>query len=258
MYTLLTDQEIAEVTKVTCEHVAGRVVVVAADNMWPTGKEVEFALYAKEVGADILMVLPPNWGNSCTPETFATHYSLVAEQIPVMMVTNIFISLSFDFVFKLLEIVKNEIDGVIAIKDDYGGAFGKRLANLSQGKWSMTISGAISKDVYQFPKESFLDVMAYGYDGYISNYLMFKPDIAHEYWKTVKTGDLSRAREIISTYEISLGDFMKTFKGGADAVVRGQLELFGVIERWRRPPYYNLTDDDMERIAHFFKGLSLL
>lgn len=60
LYTLLIDQEITEVIKVTCQHVAGRAIVVAADNIWPIDKEIEFARYVKGVGADILMLLPPN------------------------------------------------------------------------------------------------------------------------------------------------------------------------------------------------------
>ena len=69
LYSLLTDQEIGEITRVVAEHNAGRAMIVAADNIWWTGKEIEFARYAREVGADMLMVLPPDWGGSCTPET---------------------------------------------------------------------------------------------------------------------------------------------------------------------------------------------
>src|SRR3989304_492218 len=41
-YFALTDDEVAEVTKVVTEHTAGRAMVIAADRMWWTGKTIEF------------------------------------------------------------------------------------------------------------------------------------------------------------------------------------------------------------------------
>src|SRR6185312_14300727 len=74
LYSLLTDQEVAEVTKVTVEHTANRAMVVAADRIWWTGKTAEFARYCREIGADMLMVLPPEWFGSCTIDTLVAHY----------------------------------------------------------------------------------------------------------------------------------------------------------------------------------------
>lgn len=82
LYSLLTDDEIAQVTKAAVEHVNGRAMVVAADNIWWTGKEVEFAKYCVEVGADVLMVLPPDWAGSVTVESLVQHYAAVARPDP--------------------------------------------------------------------------------------------------------------------------------------------------------------------------------
>ncbi len=35
----------------------------------------------------------------------------------------------------------------------------------------------------------------------------------------------------------------------------GAQEVFGIAERWRRPPYLSLTDPEMERLRAFFAGL---
>lgn len=43
LFSLLSDEEIADVTRVTVEHTAGRAMVVAADKYYWTGKAVEFA-----------------------------------------------------------------------------------------------------------------------------------------------------------------------------------------------------------------------
>ncbi len=129
LYSLLTDEEVASITKVVARHVAGRAMVIAADRQWWTGKEVEFAKYAKSVGADLLMVLPPNWVASCTVETFVEHYAAVAEHIPVMVVTNVFAPAP-DLGLETLKILRDEVEGVVAIKDDICGAFARRMGLL--------------------------------------------------------------------------------------------------------------------------------
>ena len=36
------------------------------------------------------------------------------------------------------------------------------------------------------------------------------------------------------------------------------MELFGVCQRWQRKPYHSLNDEEMEKLADFFRCLSLL
>jgi len=60
LFSLLTDQEVADLTKATVEHTAGRAMVVAADKYYWTGKAVEFGQYARGLGADLVMVSPPD------------------------------------------------------------------------------------------------------------------------------------------------------------------------------------------------------
>src|SRR5688500_14752521 len=63
-YFILSDREMAEVTKVAAEHTAGRAMLVAADRYYGTSHAVEFAQYVRALGADVLMVMPPDWGQS--------------------------------------------------------------------------------------------------------------------------------------------------------------------------------------------------
>lgn len=268
LFTLLTDKEILEITKVTCQHVAQRAIIVASDKQWWTGKDVEFAKAAREVGADMLMVSPPDWGGSCTPETFRAHYAAIAEHIPVMLVTNVFQSRSLDFTKKTMQLIRDSVENVIAVKDDIGATLGKALARISDGKWALTISGSVAYNKYLFPKESFLEVYPFGYDGYISFYLSFKPEIAWSFWNSITSNDLRRAADITVRYEMTVTDFMESFMGGsgssgatqigADALAHGTLELYGIAERWRRPPYYNLNDEEMDRLKCFYQELKLL
>lgn len=249
LFSILTDDEIAEVTKVVAEQTAGRAMVVAADRAWGTGKEVEFAKYAVGVGADMLMPMPPDWAASCTTDTLVEHYAAVAAHIPVMIVTNVFIQRGSAFGVETLNKVRDHVPGVLAVKDDFCGSFGRKLGLIARGHWA-TLSGG--------QKQNHLDMHPYGCTGYLSTYMRFEQSIARKYWKAIQANDLSAARDIIAKYDMPLFDFLGKLTGGFDAGIHGSLELFGIAKRWRRKPYYSLNDAEMEKLAAFFQELKLL
>ena len=111
LYTLLTDEEIAEVTRVVCEQTAGRAMVVAAERNWGTPKLVEFARYAKQTGAGVLMVMPPDWAGSCTTSTLVDHYAAAAAELPVMIITATFVPRGEAFGLETLKRVRDEVPG---------------------------------------------------------------------------------------------------------------------------------------------------
>ncbi len=248
LYSILTDEEVAQVTKAVCDYTAGRAMVVAADRIWWTGKTVEFAKYCREVGADMLMVLPPDWGGSCTVETFVAHYKAVAECIPVMVVTNLYAKRQADGL-KVFEILRDKVDGVMAVKDDVGGEFVRKMCMLVHDKWAVFAGGQ---------KQLHMEMYPYGCDGYLSTFVSFKPEVAWKYWKAIEAKDLTAARNVIRDIDNPYFEFVVGLPGNFDAAIHGTLELFGIAKRWRRPPYYSLNDAEMERLKDFFKKLKLL
>ena len=78
LLSLLTDDEIAEITKVAVDHAGGRAMVVAADGTWWTSKAIEFADYCREAGVDVLMVRPP----VSPPEPRATPWTPLSSTTP--------------------------------------------------------------------------------------------------------------------------------------------------------------------------------
>jgi dihydrodipicolinate synthase/N-acetylneuraminate lyase len=249
LMSILTDDEIAEVTKVLVQHTARRAMVIAADRQWATPKEVQFARYAREVGADALLVLPPDWAGSCTIETMVEHYAAVAKEIPMMVVTAAFPSRGARFGLEVLKRLIDRTDRMVGIKDDYCGLFAKKMALQVHNRVAIYSGGQ---------KQYHYELVPYGCDGYMSTFLAFKPEVAHRYWKAVQSRDEAAAIHIIKTYDIPFYDFISGLPGGFDAGIHGCFELFGVGKRWRRPPYYSLNDQEMEKLAGFFRGLSLL
>jgi len=249
LYTLLTDQEVAELTKAVVDHTAGRAVVVAANRTWPTGKTVEFAKYVSEIGADLLLVKAPDWAQSCTADTLVEHYAAAAEHLPVMIVTNVFenrpVSSSIDVIRRL----RDEVPGVWAVKDDVQGDFRRRLGLLVHDCWATVAAGT---------KRSFLEARLHGLKCHMSFFISCCPEVTHDFWRAIHARDDAEIQRIIADIELPFYDFITELAGGFDAGVHGVLELKGLAKRYRRRPYYSLNDAEMEKLAHLLKAIGLL
>ena len=249
LYSILTDQEIAEITKIVAKQSAGRAMVVAAERNWGTATVVEFSKYAKEVKADVLMITPPDWAGSCTPETLVRHYAAASKHIPVMLITATFMPRGEAFGLETIKKVRDEVPGVVAIKDDWCGAFGRKMSLLVYDDWAVFSGGQ---------KQNHLDLHSYGCDGYLSTFITFKPQISHTYWTAIQEENFKKAKEIIQTYDLPLFEFIGPREGGFDAWFHGIYEIYGLAQRWRRPPYYSLSDTDMEKLKDFLTKSNLL
>lgn len=248
-YIVMSDEEIAEVSKTVVDHTAGRAMVVTADRYFHTRQAVDFAKYAAEIGSDVHMVLPPDWAASCTSETLCDHYAAIAEHTPVMIVTGVFIPRGEEFGLKTLEMVLNRVENVVAIKDDMLGTFARRMTSLLHEHWAVFSGGQ---------KQNHLDLHQYGCHGYMSTFLAFKPEIAHDYWRAIQANDIAAASSIIDDVDLPFFELLKQTTGGFDAAIHGVLEIYSICERWRPPPYYSLSDGEMEELKDGLRGLGLL
>lgn len=247
LYSVLTDNEVAEVTKTVVQQTAGRAMVVAAERMWWTGKVVEFARYCKSIGADMLMVLPPDWSFSATHKTLAVHYETVSKEIPVMLVTALG---NRPLPLETIEMLIDKNPRIPAVKDDISGQYGKKLATLVKGRMAYLCGGK---------KENFLYLYPYGADGYISKFMRFKTSIAHEFWGLVINKEFEKAAEYVNKYDAPFyDDLLRKFNITKDGLIHAAMEIYGLAERWRRPPYDNPDDEQMEMIKEYFKTNALL
>jgi 4-hydroxy-tetrahydrodipicolinate synthase len=248
-FECLSDEEIAEVTRVTCEQTAKRAMIVAADRYYDTGRAIRFADYAREQGADVLMCLPPDWVGSCTSNTLVEHYATVAEHLPVMIVTGRFIARGHDFGLHTVDMALDRSREIVAIKDDISGEFARKLALLAHPRCAVFAGGQ---------KQRHMDMWPYGCDGYMSTFINFKPEVTRAYWAAIEANDLGAASEVIRNIDMPYFDVVSKLPGGFDAGIHATYELFGVAERWRRPPYYSLSDEEMEQLGEFFRQRGLL
>jgi dihydrodipicolinate synthase/N-acetylneuraminate lyase len=140
-------------------------------------------------------------------------------------------------------------DNVVAIKDDFCGEFGRRMSLLVHDKWAVYSGGM---------KQNFLDLLPYGCDGYLSTLVSFKPEISHQFWQAVQTKDLQLAGSIVQKFDTPYFDYICALPGNFDAGIHATYELHNICQRWRRSPYYNLNDQEMEQLQDFLKSHSLL
>jgi dihydrodipicolinate synthase/N-acetylneuraminate lyase len=82
----------------------------------------------------------------------------------------------------------------------------------------------------------------YGVDGYMSTFLHFNPSVAQAYWTAVTAGDLSTAADVIVRYDRPYFEAVLGLPGGFDAGIHATFEAVGLASRWRRAPYYDLSD----------------
>jgi 4-hydroxy-tetrahydrodipicolinate synthase len=249
LLSVLEDAEIADITRVVVDQVGGRAVVVGAERSWWTGKAVEFARFCRECGVDILMVLPPDWTQSGTPETFADHYAQISEEIPVMLVTTYLRSRAVPVALKVIEETYRRVPGVLAVKEDVGGEFGRRMTAVVSPRWSVVAGGTKQLHTYLAP---------YGATGFLSTLAIFRPAVTRQYWRAFRGGDYPAMARIVRDVEMPMFGVLNGFVGGFDAALHGWCELAGIYPRWRRRPYRSLSDAELDLLRDSLHRIALL
>lgn len=241
-FLCLSDDEIARVTRIVIEAARGRVPVMAADRSHATGRAIAFAEFARSVGAEMVMVMPPDWAQSCTAATYAEHVVSVSRVMPVVLVTNVFIGRPIPFGLDAIGRAIDQSAQIVGIKDDVCGEFAQRMCMKYNGAVPIYAGGR---------KQNHLSMHAFGVDGYLSTLMVFKPDVARRYWGAIQAGDLGAARRIIMEIDQPFFDLIATCNGGFDAGMHAAMEVAGLCGRFRRSPYANATDDNVEAVRAF-------
>lgn len=248
-YDCLGDEEIAELTRVTCRHTAGRGMVIVADRYHATTRAIAFAEFAKEARADVVMCLPPDWGHSCVPVSLAEHYAAVGKVMPVMIVTNRFSQRGAQFGLEAIDRALDLSDNIVAIKDDMCGTFAHDLCLLAHERCAIIAGGM---------KRNHMNMWPYGGTGYLSAFVTYNPAVSSAYWRAVEATDIPAAVKIIREKENPWLEHLKATPGGLDAAIHGMLELLGLAKRYRRRPYHTISDEQLQKLADGLRELELL
>ncbi len=131
---LISDEERAELTKLSLEHIAGRVPVIVTISHFATSIAVERARYAKSLGADIVMMMPPYHGALMrgTPQQTFDQFAAVGEVGIPIMIQDAPLS-GVDLSVPLLVGMAREIEMVKLFKIEMPGTAGKLRALIAAG-----------------------------------------------------------------------------------------------------------------------------
>jgi 4-hydroxy-tetrahydrodipicolinate synthase len=234
----LTDKEVAELTRVVVEQTAGRALTVAATRRWSQRQTLEFAAYSRELGVDLLMMLPSD--HAFSAEGKIAWYRATARIIPVMLV-------GFP-TFDILDGVRDE-PRICSFKEDGTLDYSLNLMIRYPGQWAYMTGGMYRRHLAQWP---------YGCAAFFSWASSFAPEVARRYWNAVQSNDLPAAARIIADVEAPYFRLIERFPEKFQDVQRGALELNGIASRFLRAPRRSLTDAEMEELAAVLKPLGLM
>ena len=239
LFSILTDAEIGEITRVVTRQNRGRALVVAGTQRWWTARTVDFARFARECGADMVITAPSDWAQNNNNDLLLAHYRAVAGELPIMLMT----ALGKRPV--PLEVIQQTVDtvpGLVAIKDDICGHYGQHVATIAREGGVTLLSGG--------RMENHLEVVPYGSNSWLSIFMRFMPRIAWGYWEAVEAGSLRLAARYVGCFERPyFEDLTKELGLEFDAVIHASMELKGICGRWRRAPCPDATPEQMERIG---------
>ena len=238
LFSILSDAEIEEITRVVTRQNRGRAMVVAGTQRWWTQKTVAFVRFARECGADMVITAPADWAQNNNDDLLLAHYKAVAQELPIMLMTALG---KRPVPLNVIEETVNTVPGLIAIKDDICGHYGQHVATVARKGGVTLLSGG--------RMENHLEVYPYGSNSWLSIVMRFMPRIAWGYWEAVQAGNMPLAAGYVECFERPyFEDLTKELNLEFDAVIHASMEIKGICKRYRRAPYPDANEKQMERI----------
>ena len=246
-FAFMREQEVADVTQFVLDRAGGRAMVVAATGLWATAQSVEFAHYARDIGADVLMAAPA--GQIADPVAVAAHYQAIAAVMPVMIVG-----------FPPHAMLERLVDepNICCMKEDGTDAYAVQTIESFDRHWKFMSGGKLGRHMLQW---------TYGCRSFMDWSTSFAPHLGMGLWESLQSGDVPAAAKVVRDIETPLFDLSghptvvrtgQTYPGGWQSLWRTCLELNGIASRYLRLPNRSGSEADLERIKPELLRLGLV
>jgi 4-hydroxy-tetrahydrodipicolinate synthase len=237
--------EHCELIRVTVEHIAGRIPVIAGTGGNSTREAIELTHCAKVAGASAVLSVVPYY-NKPTQEGLYQHFRAIAEavDIPVILYNvpgRTVADMSNDTVLRLAS-----IPNITGIKDATG--------NIERGT-DLIRRAPRDFALYSGDDASGLVFMLLGGHGVISVTANIAPKLMHEMCEAAFAGNLSQAREINMKL---FGLHSKLFVEANPIPVKWALAEMGLIEHGLRLPLVQLSAAQHESVRAAMKQAGVL
>ncbi len=228
-------EEHCELIKLTVDHAAGRIPVIAGTGANSTAEAIELTRFAKEAGADMALSVVPYY-NKPTQEGLYRHFKAVAEavELPVLLYNvpgRTVADMSNDTILRLAE-----VPSIVGVKDATGNM--DRAYDLIQRapKGFALYSGDDPTCV--------LSIMM-GFHGNISVTANVAPRLMHEMCVAAAAGDVAKAKEI---HFRLLGLHRDLFCEANPIPVKWAVSRMGLMPAGIRLPLTPLTEANQARV----------
>jgi 4-hydroxy-tetrahydrodipicolinate synthase len=242
-------EEHCELIRVTVEHTAKRIPIIAGTGGNSTSEAIELTAFAKKVGADASLQVVPYY-NKPTQEGMYLHFKTIAEKVdlPVILYNvpgRTVADMSNETILRLAK-----VPGVVGVKDATG--------NLERGMQliaSLNASGCSDFAVYSGDDLTALLLMLMGGHGNISVTANVAPRLMHELCVAAIAGDSSKAKEI--QYKL-LAVHKSMFIEANPIPVKWALHAMGLMANGIRLPLTTLTVGAQEQVLLALKEAGLI
>jgi len=242
--TLSHDEHI-EVVRITVEHVAGRVPVIAGSGSNSTAEALELTHRVKEVGADASLMITPYY-NKPTQEGLFRHFSTVADgvDIPIILYNvpgRTGVNMLPETVARLAR-----VSGIVALKDAAGDLKQTSYTRQLVGEDFAILSG---EDALVYP------LMAVGGNGVISVTSNILPSEMASMCRKFLRGDVKGAAQLHHRL-LSVCDAL--FVETNPIPVKAALALMGRIRNELRLPLVPITEKGAETVRAALEDFGLI
>ncbi len=240
----LSHSEQKEVIKFSVETVAGRAKVIPGTGSNNTKEAIDLSCYAKEVGADGVLVICPYY-NKPTPEGQFQHYKLIAEaaDIPVMLYNvpgRTGTKMSADTIARMY----NEIENIVCIKEACGSV--DQITEILEKCKIEVLSG---DDMLTLPMGSV------GGKGVVSVIANLVPEEVKALCDAILSNDYPKAKELhYKLIELARTMFIET----NPIPVKMALELMGKMDYNVRMPLTRPQQSTVEALKIVLKKYNLM
>jgi len=180
----VTVEEHCEIIKVSVEHAAGRVPIMAGAGANSTAEAIELSRYAHRVGADCALQVVPYY-NKPSQEGIYRHFKAIAEAVDLPMVLynvpgRTVADMQHETVLRLAQ-----VPGVIGVKEATG--------DIARAAWLIKQAPA-GFSIYSGDDSTAVALMLLGGHGNVSVTANVAPRLMHELCMAAIEGDVQRAR----------------------------------------------------------------
>jgi dihydrodipicolinate synthase/N-acetylneuraminate lyase len=236
-FFFMTDAEIATLTRFVIDRTARRALTVAATGPWATRQAVPFAELCRDLGADVVMSLPP--GMMTAGPGVVEHYRALARVMPVMIVGAPEVS--------VLEQLLDE-PAICCFKEDGSEGYAISLQQRFGRRWTVMTGGGLYRHLFEWP---------FGVEAFMDWTTACAPQIGAAYWAALGRGDVPEAARITREVEGPVFALADTLAGGWQALWRAMLALNGVAQPHLRLPQCSPTPEEIERVAPRLRELGV-